>query len=160
MGYYDLFVKVEGENISTAQITDPEYTWVFDVECVGCNRQWQADFCESDQVESDKGKSTTNWAKKCQDCSRIMNISIAKGSGYTIAVQDSKPSLLATFDCRNCSPVDSTFQPTPGYCIISTEGSEFNEAELTEEFCEYCEALKETCLIEKVGSSFSRNTKL
>ena len=160
MVYFDLYVKVEAENIAGAEIVATDYLWVFAVECSGCVKTWDAQFTNTDQVESEKGKSYHNWAKKCQDCLRVLNISFHKDSPLKIDISKKSPSLFATFDFRNCSPVDDTFKPTPGYIVTSTEGSVFKDCELNDEFCEYCEALKETCLISKVESKFERNKVL
>eukprot|EP00331_Platyophrya_macrostoma_P004295 CAMPEP_0176424502 /NCGR_PEP_ID=MMETSP0127-20121128/10869_1 /TAXON_ID=938130 /ORGANISM="Platyophrya macrostoma, Strain WH" /LENGTH=61 /DNA_ID=CAMNT_0017805559 /DNA_START=37 /DNA_END=219 /DNA_ORIENTATION=- len=61
MVFFDLYVKVEGENIESADLIAADYLWIFTVECAGCGNKWEAQFTNSDQIESEKGRSFSNW---------------------------------------------------------------------------------------------------
>jgi len=153
MVYYDLFVKVDGENIYTLHLPAQGYDWLLTVQCT-CDQQHNCQFNEDDEVESENSKGIFNFHKKCKECKKDISITVY-GKGDKAIFCDGKFGLLKSFDCRNCTPINWT--PTPTLIIQTEAQSQFKNVELDENWCDYDEKAKLSCVITGYEVKFERN---
>ena len=153
MVYYDLFLKVDGDNVFSIHLPGTNYEWAISVKC-SCDEVHNCNFTAEDEIESDKGKGNFNFYKKCKECKSHISLTFYEKSRGWIKCNNGF-ELFANFDCRGCTPID--WIPSNGFLIKTESETIFDNVELNEDWCEYDEKSQQSCLITGYESKFERN---
>ncbi len=161
MGFFDVLIKAECENVQSLKI-NPDFDWVFSIQCSHCHETHpnNINFSSTDEVEMTKSHGTCNFLMNCKNCSKSMTINTYDKSAFIVDVSNQEEGTLATFECRGCEIIEWT--PLEGIILVGEDsGTCFEDVDIRDVWMEYDEKTGAMCqLLEAVEFRIERNKKI
>ncbi len=158
MGKIGLQLKANMENVTNLKPDGDDFRWYFKLKCESCGEvspSFQF-FTKDDEHELKGNRSFANLVSKCKLCSRHNSISVLSETIAAYTKEDSEDQkfrTIAVFECRGMSPVECQFS-TSWMCEGAESGTKFSVEFEDNEWGDYDEKAKESCMISELEHKF------
>lgn len=124
---------VDVENVATISGTEETKWHVTLKDTVGTETRkvW---ISSDEDIEIEGSRGTANFVMKWKESKRQCNVTLTAIETWN---SDSNDDPLAVFECRNCEIVD--WHPADGFAVTSSEGTEFEDVDLSDDWADYDE---------------------
>mmetsp|Transcript_8134 Transcript_8134/g.27036 ORF Transcript_8134/g.27036 Transcript_8134/m.27036 type:complete len:162 (-) Transcript_8134:49-534(-) len=155
MPVHTLCVSLEHENVQSF-IVPQGHSFCLDVKQSDGDEERKGVWVSvNEENELQGSRGTANFIIRFPDANKQSSLNVVEIPKVTrpwTADDGSKMVPVIAFDCRGLEP--TAWYPESGYTIESTSGTKFEDVDLSDEWCDYDEKLKESLSISKVNYEF------
>ncbi|KPA75780.1 hypothetical protein ABB37_08309 [Leptomonas pyrrhocoris] len=138
----------------------PERVWGLRVECASCKEESANTMYVNAEETHEREGGTHHFVWKCKACKSDVTVDVMPvpaGSGYYSAVEDNAANIIAVFEVRGGQP--TAMEVDNQWVVVANSGARFEEADLSEDWCDYDEKGQMSVTVSGVTVEFDKAKK-